>query len=463
MKATISHNHSMGYGTALVTAGSLLFRLSFALPTSAYAAVVILAVAREEWPYALVAGLLPLLFFRPIEVSLGLFAFLLPFDTLGSAGGNSGAGSSLSWYVGAGSGLVLLATGLVSRRFQRPPKAALWWGFFVLWNIASLLWALDPVKGLERLPSAICLFLLYVAAVSFRFRKEELRAVVVLAVVGAVIAAVFAAVKFAQGGELRAALVIGSREANPNDFASSLLLPFSLSVGAFLSAASRLKRTVTLAAAAIVAYCIFLTMSRGSLLALAALALVYLFRVGARKGIVVPIALIPLLLIFVPPMFLVRLQEGWNNRATGRFDIWAVGWQIVKHYGIVGAGLENFRIAYNRFAGYAPVFRRFDRDPHNIYLQVCAETGIVGLVLLVAAIWSQFRAVPKFRATQNRKKTDYLLIAVEAACWALLTHGLSANLLWRKYFWMSWILLAILSRTAARVQSTSWGDRNVLT
>ena len=119
----------------------------------------------------------------------------------------------------------------------------------------------------------------------------------------------------------------------------------------------------------------------------------------------------------------------------------------MKHYGLFGAGLENFNVAYNQFAGYAPVFRGFNADPHNIYIQIFAETGIVGLVLFGVAVWSQFRALRSF---PNQQSPNYKLVAIEAACWGLLAHGLAANLLWRKYFWLAWILLAITVRETAQ-------------
>lgn len=437
--------------------------MSAALPASTWlilavlgdAAIVIFAIAQENWPLALGGFFLPLLFVYPIEISLGLFAFLLPFDTLSSTGADSSAGSSVGWYSGALVGLVLLATGIMGKRFRRPPRAAFWWGLFVLWNVASLLWALNPKQGLERLPSAICLFLLYLAIVSFKFRERELYFVLVLACLGAVVTAGLAVSDFVHGASPRASLVVGDRESNPNDFASSLLLALSISLSMFLAIKSRWKRMAALSAALLIALGIFLTMSRGSLFALAALLVVYLARVGVRRRVLLWLVLLPMLTLLLPHQFFTRIEHGMNDRATGRVDIWVVAGQIIKHYPVAGAGLENFRTAYNQFAGFAPVFRRFDRDPHNIYLQVWSETGIVGLLLLLAAIVSQLKSARKY--FKHQSTPDLRLVAIEATCWALLTHGLAANLLWRKYFWMSWALLAVLIASYSGTKSSSLG------
>jgi len=148
------------------------------------------------------------------------------------------------------------------------------------------------------------------------------------------------------------------------------------------------------------------------------------------------------LLVFLPQLFFLRMQDSISSRAEGRWDIFVVGTQVVRHYGILGAGLESFRAAYTEFAGFAPVFRGLGRDPHDIYLQVWAELGVVGLGLFFAAIWSQLKDL--YIGNRGRRASpNYTLLAMEAACWALLVHGFSGNLLWRKEFWMTWMLAAL--------------------
>jgi O-antigen ligase len=250
--------------------------------------------------------------------------------------------------------------------------------------------------------------------------------------------------EFSQGTGFfsRASLIVSGQDSNPNDFADSLLLPLALALGGFFSARTLLKRSGMLVAALIITYCVLSTMSRGSALAVAAVLFVYLFRLGVRVKTTVAIALIVVLLLFLPQLFFSRMQDSVTSRAEGRWDIFIVGTQVVRHYGILGAGLESFRAAYTKFAGFAPIFRGFGRDPHNIYLQVWAELGLVGLFLFLAAIWSQLRDLHKGIRGQTGSP-DYLLLALESACWALLIHGFSGNLLWRKEFWMAWILAAL--------------------
>src|ERR1700691_6416401 len=149
---------------------SLAPRLSYEAPlTSALllllaGAVVIAGIVLENY-YVLAA--LPLLILAvkyPVEMSLGLFAFLIPFDNVLLLG----KGYSIDWALGAAAGAILFAYGLVSGRLRMPPRSALWWGLFIAWGAETLLWALDPAQGLQRLPSAVSIFVFYLVVVSFR-------------------------------------------------------------------------------------------------------------------------------------------------------------------------------------------------------------------------------------------------------------------------------------------------------
>ena len=142
-----------------------------------------------------------------------------------------------------------------------------------------------------------------------------------------------------------------------------------------------------------------------------------------------------------------RVEEAISSRAQGRFDVWLVGIQIVRHYGLFGVGLDNFSYAFQKFSGYQIVFRTYEQNPHNIYLQAIAETGVIGLLLLVAALRSQIaELIRTLRGASER--TKQILVPCEAAAWALMVHAFAANLLWRKMFWFDWIVVAIAVQVA---------------
>jgi O-antigen ligase len=420
-------------------------------------AVLVAGIVLENYYLLAALPVLLLVCKYPVEMSLGIFAFLIPFGSVLAIGDS---GYTVNWVLGAAAGAILFAFGLVNNRLQAPPRITLWWALFILWGGVTLLWAFDPAKGLVRFASAGCLVLLYLVVVGIGIDEREFRTVILFAMAGGVFAAGYTLREFNQGYSFfsRASLIINGQEANPNDLADTLLLPFSLALGWCLSARNMLNRALSLAAGGLIAYCLFLTMSRGSLVALTVLLLVYVVRLRVNIRIVIPIVIISALIVFLPSLFFVRMQDSVASRGQGRWDIFIVTAHIIRQYGVLGAGLESFRAAYTKFAGFAPIFRGFNRDAHNIYLQVWAELGIVGLMLFFAAIWYQLKGL-HLAYRERSGSPDYLLIAIEAACCAELVHGFAANILWSKEFWFAWMLAAL----AVQLRRCSASDERVWT
>jgi len=435
MKVSLAHHGR------LISAQAALFGIA-AVAIAIFVSIVI--VQQNVLALAAITAV-ALAILSPVEVSLGLFAVLVPFDQVLVL---RKSGATITWVAGAFAGATLLLYGFVSGRFQSPPRAGLYWGLFVLWTALSTVWAIDPASSLQKLPTVATLFALYIVAVSLRVTRRELSRIALLAIAGGAVAASFITFQFASQitAEGRASLVVGNQESNPNELAFSLLLPFSLALGGVLSEGSLLKRIGMVAALALMTVSIFLTMSRGALIALSATVLVYLFRVGVRKRILISILVLTIPLFFLPHLFYQRLEQAPTNRGTGRYDIWLVGLEIVKRYPVTGVGLDNFSVAYRKLAGYAHVFpgHGYVRDAHNICLQICGEMGVIGLSLFIAAIWSQMRTVR--RALSSCRPCDYFGIAIQAACWGQLAAGLSGNVQWHKSFWLAFALLALVSQ-----------------
>jgi O-antigen ligase len=407
------------------------------------ACVLGLAIAQAQWFYVgiLVFGLVALLY--PVQMTLGPFAALLPFEHV--ALGNQG---SLTYIVGAASGAILLGIGLAGRRLQRPPRTALWWTFLALWAAVTTLWALDPQIATHSLPSLFSLVILYLVAASFLATEKELDWIILFSIAGGSGAGLlviheFLQGRFYQGASMRASLIIGNHETNPNVLAASLLLPMAFAIGGLIDSRRRVRRWLLCCALIIIISGLLATMSRGAVLGVVAIMLVYFHRYRAswRKLLLIFVPLLsPLLLM--PAYFFVRWQETFSKGGTGRLDIWRAGVMALKEHILWGAGIGNFPVAYYHVAGYAPRFEGFTRDAHNTYLAIATELGLVGLLLFAAAIFSQFRVAGDAR----RSPVSPLLVAAEAGCYAILVASMFGNLLWDKTFWFSSMLLMLVSR-----------------
>jgi O-antigen ligase len=395
-----------------------------------------------------VAGILlcPLLLRWPVQIALGLFALLLPFDSV-SALGSEATGAALTRYVGGFATMVLLLVGLGERRLSVPPRAALWWSLFVLWGVATLGWAANSRLAWERLPTALSLLLFCVIATAFRINRKEMAVVLMMTVLGGCAAAAFSAYQF-HGGTLyeqtsRGSLTMGNRDTDPNQFGASLLLPLSLAIGAAVQGRTRNVRFSAAMATVVLSLALLLSMSRGAMVAALAVVLVYIWRLGWNRRIVLALTSIAALLLVMPHSFFTRL--GLSDRGAGRLDIWMASMNLLPRYGLLGAGWNNFIVAYAQIAGHAPSFRGYTRASHNIYIGMLVEVGIIGLIFLLLAFRSQLREAGA------REAGTRVLIPYEAACWAMLAMGLTLDIVWRKGFWFTWILLAM----AVRLRSES--------
>jgi O-antigen ligase len=439
-----------------------------------FAIFIGVVVGQGNWIFVPAVAMLPLLWFWPVEIALGAAVVLLPFEyiTLLGVGGGESSDRSLMSVAILLAFVVLCAVGVAGRRLQRPSAIAFWWGLYATWCAVTILWAVDPRKSMELLPSVVSLFLFYLVASSFRITEKELNRIVLLAILGGTAAAVWSAYShyfgsgFAQH-QVRATLSSGSDRVNPNRFGSCLLIPLSLALAFFLSARQRWTRVLALGLFGMVSIGLILTMSRGSILAGLVTVSIFFWRLNSlklkslkptvRRFMLAGIVLALMAAAAVPAGLVKRFQESTKDRGAGRLDIWSVGLAILGDYGVQGAGLNNFPVVYNKYAGYAP-HQDFssDRDPHNVYLGVAVEEGVVGLFLFVMALRSQFKLASKVRIRAAESST--LLIACEASCWGILVASIFGSFLWDKVFWIAAVLLAF----ALTVQTTKSSEASAI-
>lgn len=418
----------------------------------ALAAVIAgIAIAREQWLLVAAAFGMLVLMAWPVEVALGVYTFLIPFETMTSTSDTAAPAATLLRYIGGGTLLVLVLVGVLRERLIRPPRAALFWSALVLWGTASTIWAIDPALAGRRIATAVSLWLLYLGIVSVRLTPREMSRITLFTVLGGAAAATYACYSYFQSGGAtqRASIAEGQNQADPNFFAATLLLPFALALGEVFAGGRWTRRIFYVASAGIMAVAILLTMSRGAMAAVTAIAFVFLLRFGLRWRLLLPVALLGVALLFMPKAFFQRMEETSTTRLSGRLDIWIAGVRAFGSHAALGAGMDNFGRAYDEHAGSATFFAGGTRASHNVYLATAVELGLPGLLLLLAALRNHLRA---FREQRKAWAVSYRIVAFEAACWAMLVAGLSLDLLWRKGFWLVWALPVLALRSEREKQ-----------
>ncbi len=186
-----------------------------------------------------------------------------------------------------------------------------------------------------------------------------------------------------------------------NDFSAYLSLIFVVFVVAFFERA-QIFRSASLAfftlGAVLLGGCLFGTYSRGAWVAAAFSLTAYaLFRKN-RWLIALLIALAAWALFFSPPATrerLASLADLQNNTIAERRELWGESARMIKASPWIGLGVNTY--ARNQLFYESKNPRLDNQYPHNGYLQMAAEIGLLGLTSFLALVaYSLFFLLARF-------------------------------------------------------------------
>ncbi len=223
---------------------------------------------------------------------------------------------------------------------------------------------------------------------------------------------------------------------NFNDLAAYAIL--NLGLAGFLLAGRYPKwvRNLALAACAAFALLIVITQSRGAFLGLTVAFLLMLSRSISRAKLIKFAGLATLGIVLIAPgavwerfsrmKFLLNTETigEADSSAEQRWVLLQIASTIAKEHLVTGVGLGAYSDAHGRYAEDRPEWQmgRGNRDAHNMYVSLVAETGLPGLALFVAMFGS---------ALLRALRTETLLrsrFALEAEQLRILRFGLVAYL-----------------------------------
>jgi O-antigen ligase len=133
----------------------------------------------------------------------------------------------------------------------------------------------------------------------------------------------------------------------------------------------------------------------------------------------------------------------FEDRASGRLDIWKVGLNAFLMNPILGYGLENYPIIFDEIYPNILTIRKlkYGRGSHNIFLQLGVELGLIGVfIFLVFLLYHIKNLVNIVKATSNDYLNNNISLFLFLSIIGLLIGGLSLDVLYRKYFWIFYSL-----------------------
>jgi O-antigen ligase len=454
-------------------------RLSLDVPTSLLAAAIggsalllgILAAIRPELTLAamLALALVPIILARPI-VGLCALVFLSFLETYSAMTGIVSATKII------GGILILAWLGFAATRkppewadrrlLTREPLLAAVLVLFIGWAAASLAWAEVPATARSSVIRFALNFALFpIALVAIRNRQH------VLWLVGTFVAGASTAVALGllDGSIHNAASEdrLSGAGVNPNQLGTYLVVV--VLVAATLTANRRwspIARAAALAVTALGGIAVFMTLSRGALVGLAAALVLTPLAIGpGRRGIALLFVIVAVVgsvawyAAVAPPSAVERVTHPEKGGGTGREDLWRVGWRMVRDRPFAGVGAGNFPEASIHYL-LRPGSTQHDESivdkkkvAHNIYLTVLSELGTIGLALF-AVILGQclVRALQAARRFEERGDLTMELVArgLFLALVSLFVADFFSSALYSKQLWVLLATAPVLIAIAER-------------
>lgn len=246
-----------------------------------------------------------------------------------------------------------------------------------------------------------------------------------------------------------------------NDLAMLIVCTLPLVLFLWRRPAGRVERLLLGAATVLLMLTFGLTASRGGFLGFLAVAGYLLFRLrgisrATRLGSVAALAL--LLVVLASDRYFARIQTmlhpstdyNWIGQSnTGRMAIWERGVEYMLSHPITGLGIGMFPRAEGTLAPEARALRWYGRSfqwsaPHNSFIQIGAEVGVLGLILFVALLVSAYRTL----AATRRWSSGELAVVAQLLTGSLVGFVVTASFLSQAFSAYLYALLGMIVGTA---------------
>lgn len=266
----------------------------------------------------------------------------------------------------------------------------------------------------------------------------------------------------------------------------SFLLPFIICF--FFWCKNLLKRLCLGLLLLVCSFSLILTMARASWVAVFVAVFFIGFVLKKKSLILVPAGICALLIFILPSKFIshaktvTQINKYFNSKEIlgERLLCWKASVAMIKDYPLlgIGPGERNFRYAYQQYGEKIKneelqqinmkdllpseakkikkiLTQKVQRlsNSHNIFLHVCVETGIVGLLIFLWLFSLVFYSIIKLWRSLNLEYEKMLLVGITASLISFFIQGLVHNL-WKKpeaiFLWYIISILFVVIHSTSR-------------
>jgi O-antigen ligase len=202
----------------------------------------------------------------------------------------------------------------------------------------------------------------------------------------------------------------------------NLVVPFCIVFG--LRSKDRALRRLSCWTLAFASVALLLTQSRGGLMAYAAILVVSACLLAPdRKTAMRRIAIVLVMCLVagaVAGFFFQRLGEIDDYTTVSRLAIWGGAFTVFAQSPVLGTGFGNLRAL---MGGLLDLPDGWTGDAHNLYLELLAETGLLGFAAFAFLIICSLRAALRRYRHSSNEFSGMIGFAVFAALCGVLVHG----------------------------------------
>jgi len=238
---------------------------------------------------------------------------------------------------------------------------------------------------------------------------------------------------------------------NANDLAGWLILtvPVFIYLGFLKSWTKKILKISLIGLSLLVMICLILTFSRGALIAIFISCFIFAFYFRKKAFILLIFPVIFLLIyIFTPilEIYSFNFTKGKGSISViARLDLWERTTKLIADYPILGSGPGT----------YVSLIGRYNKDatpntsyPHNSFLQIAAEIGIIGLLAFLWIIIKIFLEALKYRNKLSTNTQKCILLGLSAGLMAFLIQSFfDTNLFSLQLVITFWLLTGLMIST----------------
>jgi putative inorganic carbon (hco3(-)) transporter len=151
------------------------------------------------------------------------------------------------------------------------------------------------------------------------------------------------------------------------------------------------------------------------------------------------------------------MAAGQDNTSKQRLLYWKHGIEMIQDHPILGVGYFNFQ---PYFAAHYPqdALSGNAQLPHNIFIQVGTDAGLVGLGVFVMLLYRNLRSAREIRLACSSGAGEPAFAGnvaqgLAVALWGFIIAGQFVTVTYYPFFWINLALTVALANIVARTRS----------